>query len=95
MEHHGMRMCEGSHTDTDTDTGVSCRVLPPQQIAAGMAHLHLNHKVAHRDLKSSNILCSTKELTDPGCIKINDFGFACAFTDASHDEFSDNCGTLE
>ena len=48
------------------------------QITSGIAHLHLQHNVAHRDIKSANVLCSHSRITEPGCIKLADFGFACA-----------------
>lgn len=47
-----------------------------RQLAAGLRHLCENQTV-HRDLKLSNLLMSTSNLEDPGCIiKIADFGFA-------------------
>ena len=48
------------------------------QVTSAMAHLHVKLKVAHRDLKSANILCCHPRTTEPGCIKLADFGFAYA-----------------
>ena len=33
------------------------------------ADLHLEHKVAHRDIKSPNILCEHERLSEKGCVK--------------------------
>lgn len=65
------------------------------QVASAVAHLHITHSVAHRDIKSANILCAHDQPTAPGCIKLADFGFTARFTDPRAAEFVDNCGTLE
>ena len=52
------------------------------QIVAGLSHLHLTHLVAHRDIKSANILCKHDRPTELGCIKLADFGFATEFESA-------------
>ena len=63
------------------------------QIAAGLAHLHLAHNVAHRDLKTANILCLHDNTTAAGCVKLADFGFAVEFESFHGTTFADNCGT--
>jgi len=65
------------------------------QVASAVAHLHISHSVAHRDIKSANILCAHERPTEAGCIKLTDFGFTERFTDPRAAEFTDNCGTLE
>ena len=46
------------------------------QVASALAHLHLRHRVAHLDLKPSNILARSHDITNPGCIKLADYGLA-------------------
>lgn len=65
------------------------------QIASAVSYLHLHHKVAHRDIKSANILCTHENTTESGCIKLADLGFAIEFNEPRRREFVDNCGTLE
>ena len=65
------------------------------QIASGLGHLHIDHHVAHRDIKSANILCRNGHLMEKGCVKLADFGFIAGFTHEKSNEFRDNCGTLE
>ena len=65
------------------------------QIASAVSYLHLHHKVAHRDIKSANILCAHQNTTESGCIKLADLGFAVEFNEPRKSEFVDNCGTLE
>ena len=65
------------------------------QITSGLSYLHLRHHVVHRDIKSANILCMHERLTEAGCIKLADLGFAVRVSDHSACELEDNCGTLE
>ena len=53
------------------------------------------HRVAHRDIKSANILCLHERPTDCGAIKLADFGFAVEVESVAHASLKDNCGTLE
>ena len=64
------------------------------QITSGLSYLHLRHHVVHRDIKSANILCMHERLTEAGCIKLADLGFAVRVSDHSACELEDNCGTL-
>lgn len=64
------------------------------QIFAGLSHLH-QLSIAHRDLKSANILCMHDRLTEAGCVKLADLGFATRISDPQAVELEDNCGTLE
>ena len=73
---------------------VDCKLVGAQ-LAAGLAHLHLVQKVAHRDIKTANILCLHERPTEYGCIKIADFGYAVEFESYTSSTFEDNCGTLE
>ena len=50
------------------------------QIAAAIAHLHLSHSMAHRDIKPQNVLCRWRHNPmQAGCLSLADFGFCARF----------------
>jgi len=50
------------------------------QIAAAVAHLHLSHSMAHRDIKPQNVLCRWRHNPmQAGCLSLADFGFCARF----------------
>ena len=51
------------------------------QIAAAIAHLHLAHSIAHRDIKPHNVLCRCRaNPMKAGSLKLADFGFSAEFS---------------
>jgi len=71
-----------------------------QQILRGVAYMH-NHKIAHRDLKSENMLLCLRPPAKKGskhvhskfesAIRISDFGLSCSYEDGQI--LKRNCGT--
>lgn len=58
-------------------------------ISKGMAFLHSqNPPLAHRDLRSPNILIKSLNATDAVCAKVSDFGLTLSMTERSHDPLS-------
>ena len=61
----------------------NCRLITVQ-LAAALAHLHLCHSVAHRDVKPANVLCrSARNPMKVGGIKLADFGLCYKFEEKS------------
>lgn len=71
-----------------------CRLVTVQ-VAAGLAHLHKTHSIAHCDIKPANLLCEHTRVTEPGCVKLCDFGSCQRFTSVTSAEFDRETGTLE
>ena len=65
------------------------------QIAAGVAHLHLHHMMAHRDVKPENVLCASADPTAIGCLKLADFGLLAKFETRSQPCWDMGVGTLD
>ena len=65
------------------------------QIAAAIAHLHLHHMVAHRDVKPANVLCQSADPTEIGSCKLADFGVAARFERRLEPCWSDPCGSID
>ena len=65
------------------------------QIASAVCHLHLIHRMAHRDVKPDNILCTTGDPTLAGCLKLADFGLCKRFERREQPEFDEACGTID
>ena len=72
----------------------ACRLVTVQ-VAAGLAHLHKTHSIAHCDIKPANLLCEHARVTEPGCVKLCDFGSCQRFASATAAEFERETGTLE
>ena len=53
------------------------------QLASAVAHLHMVHGMAHRDIKPDNVLCASPDPTVLGCLKLADFGLCKPFRAAS------------
>lgn len=71
-----------------------------QQILRGVAYMH-NHRIAHRDLKSENMLLSLRPPPKKGskhphskfesAVRISDFGLSCSYEEGQ--VMKRNCGT--
>ena len=72
----------------------ACRMVTVQ-VASALAHLHLRHQVAHCDVKPANILVRHSDPTQPGALKLADYGFAQRFESRSRPSFTVSCGTLD
>lgn len=65
------------------------------QLASAIAHLHLRHMAAHRDIKPQNVLCQDADPTAIGCLKLADFGLCRRFPSRAEPCFDEPCGTLD
>lgn len=67
------------------------------QLVSAVAHLHLVHGLAHRDLKPDNVLCANPDPTILGCLKLADFGLCKPFRAGAEEgeSFADAVGTLD
>lgn len=90
LEEH---VTEGGMTELDAATVM-------QQVLRGVAYMH-NHKIAHRDLKSENMLLCLRPPAKKGskhahskfesAVRISDFGLSCSYEDGQI--MKRNCGT--
>ena len=60
--------------DPEVDRSEQAARLMTIQLVSAVAHLHLVHKIAHRDIKPGNVLCEGPEPSMIGCLKLCDFG---------------------
>ena len=73
----------------------ACRLIMVQILSA-IAHLHLVHTTAHRDVKPDNVLCQQPDPTMVGCLKLGDFGCCKKFKQGIRSrEFADAVGTID
>lgn len=77
MKRYNHRLCDYLHL---VDVQMRTRILIFAQLLEGVAHLH-RYGVAHRDLKSDNILIDLNDDVHP-VVVLSDFG--CCLADRSH-----------
>ena len=63
------------------------------QLVSAMAHLHIVHSIAHRDVKPANVLCEGPDPSMAGCLKLCDFGYCKRFDSRTAALFDDPVGT--
>lgn len=62
-----------------------------KELALGLAYLH-SHGIIHRDIKPENLLYTTRTETDPGVLKITDYGLSISLQNTPS-KLTTVCGT--
>ncbi|KAL7717153.1 Serine-threonine protein kinase [Entamoeba marina] len=68
--------------DTNNSVTLPFKLKACFDVAHGMYYLHQND-IVHCDLKTDNVLVYSKNVTDPVCVKVTDFGTSGVFLESS------------